>query len=47
MRPARVPPRVSPDPPALRRLQTDWKAKGHTLRELIHLIATCELMRRP
>ena len=35
------------DQPALRRLQTDWKAKGHTLRELIHLIATSELMRQP
>jgi hypothetical protein len=35
------------DQPALRRLQTDWKAKGHTLRELIHLITTSELMRRP
>ena len=35
------------DQPALRRLQADWKAKGHTLRELIHLIATSELMRQP
>jgi mono/diheme cytochrome c family protein len=35
------------DQPALRRLQADWKAKGHTLRELIHLITTNELMRQP
>ena len=35
------------DQPALRRLQADWKAKGYTLRELIHLIATSELMRQP
>jgi hypothetical protein len=35
------------DQPALRRLQADWKAKGHTLRELIHLITTSELMRKP
>ena len=35
------------DQPALRRLQTDWKTKGHTLRELVHLIATSELMRQP
>lgn len=35
------------DQPALRRLQADWKAKGHTLRELIHLITTSELMRQP
>ncbi len=35
------------DQPALRRLQADWKAKGHPLRELIHLITTSELMRRP
>jgi len=35
------------DQPALRRLQTDWKAKHHTLRELIHLITTSELMRQP
>jgi hypothetical protein len=34
------------DQPALRRLQADWKAKGHTLRELIHLITTSELMRQ-
>jgi hypothetical protein len=33
--------------PALRRLQADWKAKDHTLRELIHLITTSELMRQP
>jgi uncharacterized protein YbjT (DUF2867 family) len=32
---------------ALRRLQADWKAKDHTLRELIHLITTSELMRQP
>jgi hypothetical protein len=36
-----------PDQPALRRLQADWKAKGHTLRELVHLITTSELMRQP
>ena len=35
------------DQPALRRLQVDWKAKGHTLRELIHLITTSEMMRQP
>jgi hypothetical protein len=35
------------DQPALRRLQADWKAKDHTLRELIHLITTSEPMRRP
>jgi hypothetical protein len=35
------------DQPALRRLQTDWKTKGHTLRELIHLITSSELMRQP
>ena len=35
------------DQPALRRLQAEWKTKGHTLRELIHLIAASELMRRP
>ena len=35
------------DQPALRRLQADWKTKGHTLRELIHLITTSELMRQP
>ena len=35
------------DQPALRRLQADWKAKGYTLRELIHLITTSELMRQP
>jgi hypothetical protein len=35
------------DQPALRRLQADWKAKDHTLRELIHLITTNELMRQP
>lgn len=34
------------DQSALRRLQADWKAKGHTLRELIHLITTSELMRQ-
>jgi len=32
---------------ALRRLQADWKAKDHTLRDLIHLITTNELMRQP
>jgi Protein of unknown function (DUF1592)/Protein of unknown function (DUF1588)/Protein of unknown function (DUF1587)/Protein of unknown function (DUF1585)/Protein of unknown function (DUF1595)/Planctomycete cytochrome C len=35
------------DQPALRRLQADWKAKDYTLRELIHLITTNELMRQP
>jgi hypothetical protein len=35
------------DQPDLRRLQSDWKAKDHTLRELIHLITTSELMRQP
>jgi hypothetical protein len=35
------------DQPALRRLQSDWKAKGYPLRELIHLITTSELMRQP
>lgn len=35
------------DQPAVRRLQADWKGKGHTLRELIHLITTNELMRQP
>jgi hypothetical protein len=35
------------DQPALRRLQADWKAKGHKLRELIHLMTTSELMRQP
>lgn len=35
------------DQPALRHLQADWKAKDHKLRELIHLIATSELMRQP
>jgi len=35
------------DQPALRRLQTEWKSKGHTLRELIHLITASELMRQP
>jgi hypothetical protein len=34
------------DQPALRRLHADWKAKDHTLRELIHLITTSELMRQ-
>jgi hypothetical protein len=35
------------DQPALRRLQSDWKAKGYGLRELVHLITTNELMRQP
>ncbi|MEN9652379.1 MAG: hypothetical protein RL303_99 [Verrucomicrobiota bacterium] len=35
------------DQPTLRRLQSDWKATGHALRELIHLTATSELMRQP
>jgi hypothetical protein len=34
------------DQSALRRLQADWKAKGHTLRDLIHLITTSEFMRQ-
>lgn len=35
------------DQPAVRRLQADWKANGHTLRELVHLITNGELMRQP
>jgi len=35
------------DQPALRRLQSDWKAKNYTLRELIHLIAVSDLLRQP
>ena len=35
------------DQPALRRLQADWKATGYALRELIHLITSCELMAQP
>lgn len=35
------------DQPALRRLQSDWKAKRYALRELIHLITTSELMQQP
>jgi hypothetical protein len=35
------------DQPTLRRLQSDWKAKGYALRELIHLITESELMRQP
>lgn len=35
------------DQPALRRLQSDWKAKNYTLRELIHLIAISELLQQP
>jgi hypothetical protein len=35
------------DQPALRRLQNEWKEKDYTLRELIHLITTSELMRLP
>lgn len=35
------------DQPALRRLQADWKAKGYVLRELVHLIASSELLRQP
>ena len=35
------------DQPALRRLQADWKAKHHNLRELIHLISTSDLIRQP
>ena len=35
------------DQPALRRLQADWKAKGYGLRELVHLVTTCELLRQP
>jgi len=34
------------DQPALRRLQSDWKAKGYTLRELIHFITISELMQK-
>ena len=35
------------DQPALRRLQSDWKAKNYALRELIHLISISELMQQP
>ncbi len=35
------------DQPTLRRLQADWKAKHHTLRELIHLITKSDLMQQP
>ena len=35
------------DQPALRKLQENWEAKGYRLRELILLVATCELMKRP
>lgn len=35
------------DQTVLRRLQADWQAKGYTLRELVHLITTSELMRQP
>ena len=35
------------DQPALRRLQSDWKAKNYILRELIHLIAISDLLRQP
>jgi hypothetical protein len=35
------------DQPALRQLQSDWKAKGYALRELIHLITASELMQQP
>jgi hypothetical protein len=35
------------DQAALRLLLEQWKAQGHTLRELIHLVATSELMRQP
>ena len=35
------------DQPALRRLQVHWEEKGYRLRELIHLVAGCELMKRP
>jgi hypothetical protein len=35
------------DQPALRRLQSDWKGKNYTLRELIHLITTSELIQQP
>jgi mono/diheme cytochrome c family protein len=34
------------DQPILRRIQAEWKARGYPLRELIHLIATSELMRQ-
>jgi hypothetical protein len=35
------------DQPALRKLQSDWKAKRYALRELIHLITTSELIQQP
>ena len=35
------------DQPAVRRLQSDWKAKNYTLRELIHLIAISDLLHQP
>jgi Protein of unknown function (DUF1592)/Protein of unknown function (DUF1588)/Protein of unknown function (DUF1587)/Protein of unknown function (DUF1585)/Protein of unknown function (DUF1595)/Planctomycete cytochrome C len=35
------------DQPALRRLQSDWKAKNYALRELIQLITISELMQQP
>jgi hypothetical protein len=35
------------DQSAIRRLQNDWKATGYTLRELVHLIAQSDLIRRP
>jgi hypothetical protein len=35
------------DQPALRRLQSDWKGKNYTLRELIRLITTSELIQQP
>ena len=37
----------SGDQPALRRLQANWEAKDYRLRELIRLVATCELMNPP
>jgi hypothetical protein len=35
------------DQTALRRLHEDWKSKGRSLRELIHLVADSELLRQP
>ena len=35
------------DQPALRGLQAEWKAHGHGLRKLVHLIAASEPMREP
>lgn len=35
------------DQPTLRSLQREWSERGNTLRELIHLIVNCDLMRQP